>query len=282
MKTKIFVCSNSGIDYIVHDNNIASIPVILHLSDEEEYEDYLDVSYEAFYNRMRYADISKLETKFQTYNKINEYINTARKDGYDQILFILASNEFSSLYIPVTIAKQENIDIPIYIYESNTCGYPLAYMALVANGLLSKNKSMDDAINAMDLIKKNHRLLFFIPDYPNEYNNKFYKKYRNGTLYSIENGKVVSIERNKKFKDIDYLYYLFKLEVEELEANAFFQFTNKNTKYLPLLHEMLDDLDLGFKKVKSYPLAPAVGYKLGLNTLCIGYVLNIDELLEEE
>lgn len=282
MKTKVFVCSNSGIDYIVHDNNISTIPVILHFSDEEEYEDYLDVSYEAFYNRMRFADTSNLQTKFQTYNQINEYINKAKEEGYEQFLFILASKEFSNLYIPVTIAKHENDDIPIYIYESNTCCYPLAYMALIANELFKKNKTIDDVIDALDLIKKNHRLLFFIPDYSNEYNNKFYKKYRDGKLYSIENGKVIPIESNKQFKDIDYMYYLYKLEVEELNTTAFFQFTNKNTKYLPLMYEMLDDLNLGYKKVKSYPLAPAVGFKLGLGTLCLGYVLNVDYLTEED
>lgn len=281
MKTKIFVCSNSGIDYIPHDNNISSIPVIIHFSDEEEYEDYVDVSYEAFYNRVRYADISKLETKFQTYNKINEYISKAKDDGYEQFLFILASNEFSNLYIPVTIAKHENKDIPIYIYEGNTCGYPLAFMALTANNMFLKNKSVDEVLNALDLIKKNHRLLFFIPNYPNEYNDKFYKKYRDGRLYTIENGKVVSIPKNKDFRDIDYMYYLFKLEASGMEVNSFFQFTNKNTKYLPLLYEMLDDLEMGFKKVKAYPISPAVGYKLGINTLCIGYVLNVDYLIEE-
>lgn len=281
MKTKIFVCSNSGIDYISHDNNISAIPVIIHFTDEEEYEDYIDVSYEAFYNRMRYSNPSLLETKFQTYNKINEYIAKAKEDGYEQILFLLSSNEFSNLYIPVTISKHENEDIPIYIYESNTCAYPLAYMALTANNFFLNGKSIDDVYYALDLIKKNHRLLFFIPEYTNEYSSKFYKKYKNGVIFNIENGKIVAIDNTKKISDIDFLYAIFKEEVEGMDANVFFQFTDKNTKYLPLMHEMLDDLDMGFKKVKSYPLAPAVGYKFGLNTLCIGYVLNVDFMKEE-
>ena len=52
MKTKIFVCSNSSIDYLPHNEMISSIPVILKVSDNEMYEDYIDVNIEDFYNRI--------------------------------------------------------------------------------------------------------------------------------------------------------------------------------------------------------------------------------------
>ena len=75
MKTKIFVCSNSSIDYLPHNEMISSIPVILKVSDNEMYEDYIDVNIEAFYNRIRMDKYVKVTPVFQNYTKISEYIN---------------------------------------------------------------------------------------------------------------------------------------------------------------------------------------------------------------
>ncbi|MBR3617498.1 MAG: hypothetical protein IKN46_02345, partial [Acholeplasmatales bacterium] len=54
MKTKIFVTSDSGIDYISHPYSISSISTLIKFFDVEEYYDYIDMTAEKFFNRLRY------------------------------------------------------------------------------------------------------------------------------------------------------------------------------------------------------------------------------------
>lgn len=273
MKTKILVCSNSGIDYVPHSVNVASIPVILHFSEEEQYEDYLDVSTEAFYNRMRLDKNAHIRPTFQTYAKISEYIIQAKNEGYEQILFLLASKEFSDLYIPVSIAVSENKDIPCIIYSSSTCCYPLAYMAVEADNLFIQGSTSSEVIERLEHIRKNHHIFYFDPVCSNETSKSFVKKYKNGLMYSIENGKLNKIFNESKITSYDQIFKMISEEIQESEVVLFILYTNKSTKYINIIEETLLQMNLANKKVKSYPIPPGVGIQIGANTIGVGYIV---------
>lgn len=272
MKTMIFVCSNSGIDYIPHAGNICSIPVILRLTEEEQYEDFSDVTTEAFYNRIRLDKKARVTPVFQNYAKICAYIDRCREEGYSQVLFILASKEFSDLYIPITIAISENTDICCYVYNSDTCCYPLAYMAIEAGTLFEKGCPIEVVMKELDSIKKNHHIFFFNPSYTKETEKSFSRYYTQGTAVSLENGVLCPL-KEKGVSGLDGILNQFQRETADCNVIPFILYTNKGTKYIPLLEEALGKMDLSFKKVKSYPIPPAVGIQASINAVGLGYIV---------
>lgn len=272
MKTMIFVCSNSGIDYIPHAANICSIPVILRLTEEEQYEDFSDVTTEAFYNRVRLDKRARVTPVFQNYAKICEYIDKCREEGYSQVLFILASKEFSDLYIPITIAISENTDISCHVYNADTCCYPLAYMAIEAEALFAEDRPTTEVMRELDRIKRNHHIFFFNPYYTKETERNFSRHYTEGTAVSLENGVLCPI-KEKGVSGLDGILNQFQKETADCQVIPFILYTDKGTKYIPLLEEALGKIDLSFKKVKSYPIPPAVGIQAGMNAVGLGYIV---------
>lgn len=273
MKTKIFVCSNSGIDYIPHSENISSIPVILRLSEEEQYEDYIDFNTEAFYNRFRMDKKALITPAFQNYAKICEYIASSKLAGYDQILFILASKEFGDLYIPVSIAISENKDISCRIYNSNTICYPLAYMALEADAMFEKGMGMDTVIERLDKIRKNHQIFFFCPHSQNEWTNSFAGHYKKGTVYTLENGVLCRLEKEKGVQGYDLMINTFNRKTVNKDIVPFLLYTTKTTKYIAIMEESLMSISSLLRKAKSYGIPPAVEIQTGASAIGLGYIV---------
>ena len=271
MKTKIVVCSTSGIDYIPHSENIESLPVILKFREEEEYLDYIDITAEAFYNRMRMDRACKMTPTFYNYTKVIDFVNKIKEDGYERILFILASKSFSDLYVSIKIAMSQNNDICYDIYESNTICYPLAYMALEASRLFDEEKEFDDVKKRLDDLQKVNELYFFNPKY-NESSRLFKKVFKKGVNSTIEKGELVTLSKTK-LDALEELVFHFNLQVGELDVIPFILYTSKNSKYISIIQKNLENIDKKYKKIKTYPLDPAVGIYTGINSICLGYVL---------
>lgn len=272
MKTRIFVCSNSGIDYVPHSLNVKSIPAIIHFSEEEQYEDYLDVSIDAFYSRMRYDSNAKIKIVFQNYVKLCEYVEEAKNEGYQQILFILGSKEFSDLLIPIQIAISENKDIPCYLYHTNSISYPLAYMTNEADNMLIGGATILEVFERLDFIKDNYKLFFFIPDCKDEGSNAFKKKFEQGKLYTLEDG-VLQLVKNSKTSAYNKMIKEIIDGSDNEDAVIFSLYTDKTTVYLNLFDKSIADITGEHKKIKSYPINPGIGITLGSNAVGMGFII---------
>lgn len=272
MKTKIFVCSNSGIDYMPHSLNIKSIPVILHFSEEEQYEDFLDVSIDAFYSRIRYDENANIKVIFQTYVKLCEYIEEAKSEGYERVLFILAAKEFSDLYIPVKIAVTENKDIECHIYNSDTVSFPLAHMANEADSMFIGGADVKEVFEKLDYIKNNSKILYFIPNCIDESLNSFKSKYQNGKLFTLEDGKLLEI-KVKNSTSYNKLITTIINETDNEDALIFSLYTDKSSIYLNLFDKSISEITGEHKKIKQTPITPGVGVYLGSYVVGLGYVI---------
>lgn len=271
MKTKIFICSNSAIDYLPHSGMIESIPVILKVSDIEEYNDYYDVNIDAFYNRVRLDKHVNLEVRFQNYTKISEHVSRSIAEGYTGIIFLLSSREFGDLQIPVSIVISEFSNVECRVFYSNTCCYPLAYMALEASEMITQEKPMEDILARLEHIKRNHHLFFFNPKVQRHRFNFMGRK--NGTFYTIENGKLIKSEKKDKVKPWNQMIEAFISEIGEEDVIPFLLYTSKTSKYVHRLEDDLIERNPMFKKMRTYPIPPAVGMQTGINSIGLGYIV---------
>ena len=90
MKTKILVSSDSGIDYMSHPYSVQALPSLIKFFDIEKYFDFIDMSSEKFFNRLRYDSKVKPEVVPMDLEFIQNDINIAL-ESYDNVL-IIASN----------------------------------------------------------------------------------------------------------------------------------------------------------------------------------------------
>lgn len=267
MKTKIFVCSNSAIDYVTHDSNIEAIPVILSFSNEEKYEDYLDISTEAFYNRICVDKKAKAKPIFQNYSKISEHIDEAKKKGYEQVLFILSSKEFANLYVSTMIAVSEHKDINCYIYNANTVSYPLVYMAQEASKMFKNSSTYEEVFARLEDIRLNHQMLFYVHK-----NDAAKTAIKNGKLYTIKDGELVLFPKEKGFTSYEQLVNIYSNINNSDEIIPFLLYSSKTNILIELVLDLLIDINPNYKKMKSYPIAPGVGIKMGNNIIGLGYI----------
>ena len=87
MKTKILVSSDSGIDYMSHPHSVQALPSLIKFFEIEKYFDYIDMTSDKFFNRLRYD--SKVNPKIVPMDLefIQNDINIAL-ESYDKVLII--------------------------------------------------------------------------------------------------------------------------------------------------------------------------------------------------
>ena len=283
MKTKIFVCSNSGIDYIKHSPNIDSIPIIYVFNNGEEYIDYVNLTADAFYNRKRFDNLISVDYASAQYHYVNEKVKGAIAEGYDQILFLLSSKHYSNLFVTASIVLAENKEVKSAIYDSNLFAYPLAYMAMKANELCEKQVGLNEVLDRLEILKKNQNIYIFEPTKNDDYSKNFEKYFRYGRCYSIFNGRVVRM--NIPTKDsLVKVFGEYSRQIDGMEVCPFVLTTDLNSRYVNILINGILDIDptkantKNYKKIPVCFIPPTVGMELGDNLVGIGYVID-DNLL---
>jgi fatty acid-binding protein DegV len=267
MKTKIVTCSTSSIDYIPHEG-IDVIPSVMIFNELEEYREYVDLSFEAYYNRVTYDKKIKVTSNFITYNELIKKVKSYEEEGYKQVIFITDSEEISTFTSLVGFLKDEEFDIKVKLFDTNTCGYPLAYIANAANQIAQED------FNYTSFIKK----LSFYRDY-----NKIYfitqkkrdaKKNIITSVLSFNNGKLVPVEIEKGILVNDFVKSIFDRESNK-NITPFIQYTNNSRNdILDEVENLMIDYYSNIRKVKSYPLSPTVSLKINNLTMAVGFIRN--------
>ena len=277
MKTKIFVCSSSGINEIKHKNTIEAIPLIYKFSDDELFEDSLELSIEAVYNRLRYEKNSNLDLLNIGHERISEYLVKAIEDGYDNAFFILPNRSVVNLSIPVKIALEENKDINVAMYQSTETSIPLAMLAMYADMRFEEGASVLEVWNELVAYENISNIFIFTPSITKEQSANFEKSFKKGTYHIFKDGKLMPTPDIKKNNALEIMINEFSEEIEDKEIIPFVLTTDKSSKYNEIIINSLKEIenDLNKKaldKVRIFNLPVPFGIRCGINSIAIGYI----------
>ena len=203
MKTKIFVTSDSLIDYISHPYSISSIPSLIKFFEIETYFDYIDMSSEKFFNRLKYDSKSAPEISTIDVEYLQNDINIAL-ESYEDIL-IITSNELN--YSEIFSKLKEAYGECIHTYTTKATGYILSQMALECDRVLKNGKSYEEAFQAMEDLYNNSAMLVLNPKDDIDISNvvdeeKRVEEKRKGKLYLVTSTK----ESEIKDRDRDIIF----------------------------------------------------------------------------
>ncbi|MGM9969689.1 MAG: DegV family protein [Anaeroplasma sp.] len=269
MKTKILVCSSSGISDISSSNNIAIIPNIIEFSSDEKYLEYIELLPAAFFNRMSIDQAQNPNVTFvgkeYILNNINHYISL----GYDQFLFIITNAIFN--YSNIISSIMDEIKVKYYIYDSSIISYPLSYVVLEAEKKLKKCDNINEIIKELDAITYDSNIYFFSPtkdDYYNLFDNDINFS---GKVYKYANDSFNLLKTSKNA----FTYFLnsFYNDVQYNDFIPFIIYTHESSKYFKYIKKCIMDLFPNIKKIDSYQLAPSLAVKYGYNLYGIGYII---------
>lgn len=275
MRTKIFVCSNSGINYTSHSNNISALPVIIKFNEEEEYIDYLDAISEAYFNRVKHSEYKPSIIPIDK-ERLLDYINNAINAKYDQIVFILSSKEFIDT-IDIINDVIKDFTIPINIIETNAICFPLASMAIEADRLLNKlGVDIETVKNKIKLMNEQYNIYIYSCNKDAKTVNASMKftdesilPSEGGDIYTF-NGVLNKMDKKLKLK-FDDMISMFNKDIGNDDVIPFILYNSKDSLYNDLLEAELLKIFGNLKYIKKFPIPSGIGNKFGPYSCAIGY-----------
>ena len=275
MKTKILVSSDSGIDYMSHPYSVQSLPSLIKFFDIEKYFDFIDMSAEKFFNRLRYDSKVKPEIVPMDLEFIQNDINIAL-ESYDNVLIIVSNFlDYTLLFNELKNVYQEQINF----YKTDATGYILSTMAIECDKALKENKSFDEAFKLMENIYNNSAMLILNPLVDisiseNVDEDKRVEEKRKSRLVIVEPQNEIEI----KDRDRDFIVSMIKQyldRVAEEYVMPFIMYSSKYSYYLKLIESKLLIIHKRYKSIKKIPASPNLGMKYGSNIVIIGYIKNL-------
>lgn len=275
MKTKILVTSDSLIDYISHPYSISSIPALIKFIDVETYFDYIDMSSEKFFNRLRYDSKSVPSIEPIDIEYLQNDINIAL-ESYDNVLLVTS---YELNYSEIFTKLKESYGDSLNFYMTKATGFILANMVLEGDKALKAGESFEQAFAAMNEAYENSAMLVLNPkddiDISNVVNEeKRVEEKLKGKLYLVSSRKEIEI----KDRDRDIIVSLIKhyLDVlnDDTSVTPFILYSSKYSYYLKLIEEKLLIIHKRFRSIKKIPASINMGMKYGSNLIAIGYIKN--------
>lgn len=282
-KTKVIVCSNSGIDYIDNEYDIEVFRSVVQYGESEKYDDYTEISAETFYNRLITDKEAFPHTAYVSPGRMIEVFEEAKAAGYDSALVITIAKPLSGLYNAVELYKQEVSDFNVTVYNSRCLSYPEALMALDAAKMFKEGKSMEDVLKRLDYIRDNNH--FYVAVDTLEYLIKNGRLSRVSGVFANmlairpvldldEDGKVRTLEKIRTSKGArKRMVEMFLEAVDGKDVIPFIVHASAQKEKVEEVRALVLEKHPEYKEIKDYLLTPVVGAHTGPETVCLGYIL---------
>lgn len=280
-KIAIIACSNSCLDYFEHDYDIPIFRSTLHLGDED-YLDYIDISAEAFYERLE-ADKSIFpSSSYMPIGQMIEVYQERVEQGYNKAIVISISKEMSGIYNAAIMASREVDGLEVTVFDSKTLAYPQAKMALTAAEMAQNGASVEEILTELEYIRDHNKVYFAV--------NTLTYLVKNGRLSNASgfigntlkikplltistDGKVETVEKIRTFhKAVQQMLDRFFEETDGLDIEPFIIHANNPVVCDEILTQ-LNEHNPSYTNVFTMPLTAVVGAHAGPKTIGIGYYI---------
>ena len=278
-RTALIVCGNSGIDYMKLDYPVQVFRSILNL-DGKEYEEFVDITAEAFYDKVVKEPDIDVSTSQTATGKMAEVYQQLKDEGYQDTIVVTISSKLSGTYQGAVLAKDMVEDFPVYVVDSRSVSYGEAYLVLEAIKDIKKGVETEKIVERLNQIKENITMYVLVDTL------KYLVK--NGRLSGVQGmlGSLLKIKPLLRLKSDgaltpyekirttakarERLLEVIKSDIEGKKVKLFIVYTNNQDKANQMkedilkIHEKLD--------IDVVPLTPVVGAHAGPGTLAVGYV----------
>ncbi len=281
-KIAVIVCGNSGIDYIKHPYQIDVFRSILFVNGEE-YEDFIDISAEEFYERLIKEPDTNVSTSQTATGKMLEVYQRLESEGFTDAVVITISSHLSGTFQNAVLASKMVDHLRVHIFDSLTAAFAEAKMALVAAEMATNGKSVSEILTKLESIRDNNRVYFAVDTLKYLVKNGRLSAAKGfmGSLLKLKpllvitpEGKIVAAKKIRtSVKAINHVKEQFYDETKNLDFEPFIIYTNNYDLAKTVANEIMQHYP-NIKQVGMYPLTPVVGAHAGPGAFGIGYIIN--------
>ena len=278
-KIGILVCGNSGIDYekVDYPFVVARSKLII---DGKEYEDYIDITAEQFYQILVKNPNVPLSTAQASTGELIDIYNNFKKQGYTDVVAISISSKLSGTHQNMILASQMIEGLKVHVLDSKTVSYGQMYLVNTAAFMIKQGKKAEEIMQKL-LEMRDRIQIFVLVD-----TLKFLVKNGRlsatsgalGTLLKIKpllnfdkDGRLVPYEKIRTSSKARARFMeLAKAEIDKGVEEMFLAYTNNKEFIEEIKKELLE-----YKpnlKIKIAPLTPVVGAHAGPGTCGFGFV----------
>lgn len=280
-KKAIIATSTSCLDYLNLDEDNLRILRMKILMGDDVYEDFLDITAEDFYNKIK-SD-SKLVPS-STMPSVGEYLDLLselEKEGYEEVLVITISQELSGTY--GIIKAQTNIyegPLKIKVLDSRNAAISEGYLSLEALRLFKEGKSIDETYQFLEKLRTNRKQYFMVDNLRLFVANGRLSGAAGfvGSMFKIkpilevnDDGKIVSFEKVRTMKkSLSRMVELILDDLKDLEDFIITYDTSDNQVGLDIVKSKIEEAYPGYKYLEA-PITPVIGCHTGEGTVGIAY-----------
>lgn len=278
-KIGLMVCGNSGIDYINVDYPVKVIHSTLNLGDKE-YEDYVDITAETFYNTVVSNPDIAISTSQTPTGKIAEVYEEFKKEGYTSVIAIMISSKLSGTYQGAVLASTLVEGLDIHVIDSKSVSHGEYYLVQKAIEMIKAGKKAEEIKATLEQLREKIRIMVLVDTLKYLVKNGRLSATSGflGTLFKIKpllhvtpEGALVPLEKIRTTsKARDRLLEILIEETKNKKVDIFLAYTNNKIDA-----EHLKNLILEQKPdvlVELVPLTPVVGAHAGPGTIGVGYI----------
>jgi DegV family protein with EDD domain len=278
-KIGLMVCGNSGIDYINVDYPVKVIHSTLNLGDKE-YEDYVDITAETFYNTVVSNPDIAISTSQTPTGKIAEVYEEFKKEGYTSVIAIMISSKLSGTYQGAVLASTLVEGLDIHVIDSKSVSHGEYYLVQKAIEMIKAGKKAEEIKATLEQLREKIRIMVLVDTLKYLVKNGRLSATSGflGTLLKIKpllhvtpEGALVPLEKIRTTsKARDRLLEILIEETKNKKVDIFLAYTNNKIDA-----EHLKNLILEQKPdvlVELVPLTPVVGAHAGPGTIGVGYI----------
>lgn len=278
-KIGVAVCGNSGLDYLVHDKEIRIFRSLLLIGDSE-YEDFVEITSDDFYDRITKNPDLDIRTAQTSTGKILEMYQEMVSKGYDELIIITISKHLSGTYQNAVLAAKMLEDIPVHVFDSLSVSYVEAFMATTAMKMSRENKSVEEILQHLEFIRDHNHIYVTVDTLRYLVKNGRLSNAAGflGSMLKLKpllhvsaEGKVVTLDKIRTTsKAREAMLEKILQEIKGKKVELFVIYTNNMGEMLDF-QEQLQEVE-GITDVKLIPLTPVVGCHAGPGTMGMGYI----------
>jgi len=279
-RTALIVCGNSGVDYMTLDYPVTVFRSILNF-DGKEYEDFVDIKAEAFYDKIVAEPDIDVSTSQTATGKMAESYQQLKDEGYQDAIVITISSKLSGTYQGAVLAKDMVEDFPVHVIDSRSVSYGEAYLVLEAIQDIKNGVKTEKIVERLNQIKDNTTIYVLVDTLKYLVKNGRLSGVQGmlGSLLKIKpllrlksDGALVPFEKIRTTsKARERLLEVIQSDIQGKKVKLFIVYTNNldsanKMKEEILAHHQGLDIDV-------VPLTPVVGAHAGPGTLAVGYIV---------
>lgn len=280
-KVGVIVCGNSGIDYLKLDFPVEVFRSLL-IMDKKEFEDFVDIKAEDFYNVIVNNPDIDLSTSQTATGKMAEVYERYRDEGYTDIIVITIAAKLSGTYQNAILANDLVEGINVHVVDSKSVSHGEVYLVEQAIKMIRAGVPATEIFERLNVLRDNITIYVLVDTLKYLVKNgrlsavsgllggllkikPLLKIQSDGSLTSHEKIRTTSKARAR-------LLEIINEEIQGRDVLVFLAYTNNRDDAAKFRDDLL--VNNPNLEVLLVPLTPVVGAHAGPGTIGVGIIEN--------